>query len=175
MPEKRLCEFVACQKHPSPSGGRAGAGNPFCAATIVTPNGTTVFLPTPALEKEALARPIQNKNACPASEGEKKNGYTGLALAEVSLVPARFLRVLLFPLYWIHTVHSKQPGVCIGRRYYGLVVNGLVLGVYYSRRVGSEGALARACAAGTASAARRLPSTAARGRGRWPRVLLVHF
>ena len=90
MPEKRLCEFVACQKHPSPSGGRAGAGNPFCAATIVTPNGTTVFLPTPALEKEALARPIQNKNACPASEGEKKNGYTGLALAEVSLVPARF-------------------------------------------------------------------------------------
>jgi hypothetical protein len=47
---------------------------PFCAATIVTPHGTNVFLQVPprAGGKEALARPIQIKNACPASEGEQK-------------------------------------------------------------------------------------------------------
>ena len=63
------------------------AGNPFCAATIVTPHGTNVFLPP--REGSACATD-PNKKRLPGVRGRKKT-VTRLALAEVSLVPARFL------------------------------------------------------------------------------------
>ena len=66
---------------------RRAAGNPFCAATIVTPHGTNVFLPP--REGSACATD-PNKKRLPGVRGRKKT-VTRLALAEVSLVPARFI------------------------------------------------------------------------------------
>jgi len=75
---------------------RERAGNPFCAATIVTPHGANVFLPP--REGSACATD-PNKKRLPGVRGRKKT-VTRLALAEVSLVPARFLDLLGLACVW---------------------------------------------------------------------------
>ena len=74
-PRPLMCSLVLALAlySPSPSHMRSRPrprpAPPFCAATIVTPHGTNVFLPP--REGSACATD-PNKNACPASEGEKK-------------------------------------------------------------------------------------------------------